>query len=109
MVPWLLEFLPRRTTLHIDLLIAALVRQTTVLITASGAWASLANVASQVFLDLVAKVKDRGVGNALIADIFEMVLPSYDKAALRGSSTAISTNRKWSLKTCWWRPRFQVF
>lgn len=97
MVSLLWVFLSRCTTLDINLLIDAIVRQTTVLLaqlaTASGTRASVANVANQVFLDLVAELKDRGVGNKVIADMFGMVLRSYHKKVRRLSESATDKGR----------------
>ncbi len=57
-----------------DLLIDSIVRQTTVLIaqlaTATGGRAPLAHTANQVFTDLIRELKEQGVGNKVIADMF---------------------------------------
>jgi hypothetical protein len=63
------------------LLIDAVVRQTTVLIaqlaTSGGGRAQLAHTANQVFLDLVSALKEQGLGNKVIADMFGMALRTY--------------------------------
>jgi hypothetical protein len=68
-------------------LIDAVVRQTTVLLahlaTASGQRATLASVANQVFADLVRELKQQGLGNKLIADMFGMALRAYHKKVAR--------------------------
>jgi hypothetical protein len=63
------------------LLIDAIVRQTTVLIaqlaTTGGGRAQLAHTANQVFVDLVAALREQGIGNKVIADMFGMALRTY--------------------------------
>ena len=67
--------------MSIPLLVAALVRQTTVLIaqvaTAGGVRAPLAQVADQVFLDLVRELERQGVSRKVSADMFGMGLRSF--------------------------------
>jgi len=67
--------------MNINLLIDSIVRQTTVLIahlaTAAGARATLANTANRVFLDLVRELKEQGLGNKVIADMFGLTLRTY--------------------------------
>jgi hypothetical protein len=80
-------------------LIDAIVRQTTILIaqlaTASGGRPSLAHTANQVFANLVRELREQGVGNKLIADMFGMALRTYhDKVKRLGES---STERGRSL------------
>jgi hypothetical protein len=78
---------------NVNLLIDAIVRQTTVLVaqlaTAAGARAQLAHTANQVFLDLVYELKDQGLGNKVIADMFGLTLRTYHNkiARLAESST----------------------
>ncbi|HEX2880902.1 MAG TPA: hypothetical protein VHO25_15325 [Polyangiaceae bacterium] len=64
-----------------NLLIDAVVRQTTVLIaqlaTAAGTRATLAHTANQVFIDLVRELKEQGLGNKVIADMFGLALRTY--------------------------------
>lgn len=63
------------------MLIDAIVRQTTVLIaqlaTAGGGRAQLSHTANQVFLDLASALKEQGLGNKVIADMFGMALRTY--------------------------------
>jgi hypothetical protein len=70
-----------------DLLIDSIVRQTTVLIaqlaTATGGRAKLANTANQVFLDLIRELKEQGLGNKLIADMFGLTLRTYHNRVRR--------------------------
>jgi hypothetical protein len=74
-------------------LIDAVVRQSMVLIatlaTASGHRASLANLANQIFADLVEELREQGLGNRVIADMFGMALRTYQAkmARLAGSET----------------------
>jgi len=78
---------------NVNLLIDAIVRQTTVLVaqlaTAAGSRAQLAHTANQVFLDLVHELKDQGLGNKVIADMFGLNLRTYHNkiARLAESST----------------------
>lgn len=64
--------------MNVNLLIDAIVRQTTVLIaqvaTAAGIRAPLSHMANQVFLDLVRELKEQGLGNKVIADMFGLAL-----------------------------------
>jgi hypothetical protein len=68
-------------------LIQAIVRQTTVLIAqlaTSGGWrAPLAQVASQVFLDLVTELERQGVSRKVSADMFGMGLRTYQRKIRR--------------------------
>ena len=72
--------------MNVNLLIDALVRQTTVLIaqlaTAAGARAQLAHTANQVFMDLVRELKEQGLGNKVIADMFGLSPVSYTHLTL---------------------------
>jgi hypothetical protein len=67
--------------MNINLLIDSLVRQTTVLIahlaTAAGSRAQLSNVANQVFADLIRELKEQGLGNKVIADMFGLSIRNY--------------------------------
>jgi hypothetical protein len=71
----------------IELLIQCIVRQTTVLIaqlaTTGGARAPLAQVANQVFLDLVAELGRQGVGRKVSADMFGLGLRTYQRKIQR--------------------------
>ncbi len=74
-------------TLFID----AIVRQTTVLIaqlaTSAGLRAPLAHTANQVFLDLVRELKEQGLGNKVIADMFGLALSTYHGKVRRMSES----------------------
>ncbi|MGC4068284.1 MAG: hypothetical protein QM784_27270 [Polyangiaceae bacterium] len=71
----------------IELLIQAIVRQTTVLIaqlaTSGGARAPLAQVANQVFLDLVTELERQGVSRKVSADMFGLGLRTYQRKIQR--------------------------
>jgi len=73
------------------LLIHAIVRQTTVLIaalaTASGQRAQLASVANLVFADLVRELREQGLANKVIADMFGMALRTYQRKLARLSTS----------------------
>jgi len=77
--------------MNVTLLIDAIVRQTTILIaelaTASGTRAPLAHTANQVFLDLVHELKEQGLGNKVIADMFGMALRTYHHKVQRLSES----------------------
>ncbi|MDD9945403.1 MAG: hypothetical protein OXU20_30445 [Myxococcales bacterium] len=77
--------------MHAGLLIDSIVRQTTVLIaslaTASGHRTQLAHVANHVFADLVRELRDQGLGNKVIADMFGMALRTYRRRLARLSSS----------------------
>jgi hypothetical protein len=79
------------------LLIDAIVRQTTVLIaqlaTSGGGRAQLAHTANQVFLDLVAGLKEQGIGNKVIADMFGMALRTYQTKLQRLSESRTDRGR----------------
>ncbi len=67
--------------MNVNLLIDAVVRQTTVLVaqlaTAAGTRATMAYTANQVFIDLVRELKEQGLGNKVIADMFGLALRTY--------------------------------
>lgn len=67
--------------MNVDVLIDSIVRQTTVLIaqlgTSAGGRASLTHVANQVFLDLVRELRQQGLSNKVIADMFGLALRTY--------------------------------
>lgn len=71
----------------IDLLIQAIVRQTTILIaqlaTARGVRAPLAQVANRVFLDLVAELERQRVSRKVSADMFGLGLRTYRRKIQR--------------------------
>ncbi len=76
-----------------QLLIDAIVRQTTVLIarlsTTDGVRSPLSNVANEVFVGLVQELEHQGVGKKVIADMFGLALRSYRQKVqrLRESAT----------------------
>jgi hypothetical protein len=78
--------------MNIQLLIDSIVRQTTVLIaqlaTAGGVRAPLANVASQVFLDLSRELDNQGVSRKVSADMFGMALRTYQRKVSRMRESA---------------------
>jgi len=83
----------------IDLLIQSIVRQTTLLIaqlaTSGGTRAPLAQVANQVFLDLVSELERQGVSRKVCADMFGLGLRTYQRKIQR--LTESSTDRGRSL------------
>lgn len=87
------RFGPKRKAqrVNITILVDAIVHQTTVLIaqlaTAAGARASLSQTANQVFLDLVQELKEQGLGNKLIADMFGLTLRTYHNKMRRLSES----------------------
>ena len=78
--------------MNTTLLIEALVRQTMVLIatlaTSTGNRTPLARLADQVFADLVAELKARGLGNKVIADMFGMAMRTYHYRMARLAESA---------------------
>lgn len=83
--------------MNVNLLIDAIVRQTTVLIaqlaTAAGARAPLAHTANQVFMDLVQELKEQGLGNKVIADMFGLTLRTYHNKIARLSESSTDRGR----------------
>jgi DNA-binding MarR family transcriptional regulator len=81
----------------IELLINAIVRQTTILIaqlaTAKGVRAPLAQVANQVFLDLVAELERQGVSRKVSADMFGLGLRTYRRKIQRLSESSTERGR----------------
>lgn len=77
-----------------QVLIDALVRQTTVLIarlsTAEGARSPLGHIANEVFTGLVAELESQGVSKKVIADMFGMALRSYRQKVQRLGESATS-------------------
>jgi hypothetical protein len=71
----------------LELLIRSIVRQTTVLIaqlaTAGGARAPLAQIADQVFLELVRELERQGVSRRVSADMFGLGLRTYQRKIQR--------------------------
>lgn len=89
--------------MNINLLIDAVVRQTTVLIahlaTATGTRAPLAHVANQIFLDLVQELRRQGLGRKVIADMFGMALRTYHGRVQRLS---VSPRARGAPLSPWW-------
>jgi hypothetical protein len=83
--------------MSIELLVAALVRQTTVLIaqvaTTGGVRAPLAQVANQVFLDLVRELERQGISRKVSADMFGMGLRSYLRRIQRLAESSTERGR----------------
>jgi hypothetical protein len=81
----------------IDLLIQAIVRQTTILIaqlaTARGVRAPLAQVANQVFLELVAELERQRVSRKVSADMFGLGLRTYRRKIQRLSEGSTERGR----------------
>jgi hypothetical protein len=81
----------------IELLIHAIVRQTTILIaqiaTSRGARAPLAQIANQVFLDLVAELERQGVSRKVSADMFGLGLRTYRRKIQRLSESSTERGR----------------
>src|SRR5688572_22501438 len=81
----------------LELLIHSIVRQTTILIaklaTAGGARAPLAQVADQVFLDLVQELEREGVSRRVSADMFGLGLRTYQRKIQRLSESRTDRGR----------------
>ena len=81
----------------VDLLIHAIVRQTTILIaqlaTSRGLRAPLATVANQVFLDLVGELERQRVSRKVSADMFGLGLRTYRRKIQRLSASATERGR----------------
>ena len=81
----------------LELLIHAVVRQTTILIaqlaTSRGVRAPLASVANQVFLDLVAELERQRVSRKVSADMFGLGLRTYRRKIQRLSASATESTR----------------
>jgi hypothetical protein len=77
-----------------QVLIDAIVRQTTILIarlsTAEGARSPLGHIANEVFTGLVAELENQGVSKKVIADMFGMALRSYRQKVQRLGESATS-------------------
>jgi hypothetical protein len=82
---------------NVNLLIDAMVRQTTVLIaqlaTTAGARAPLAHTANSVFLDLARELKQQGLGTRVISDMFGMTLRAYQAKVTRLSESGTDRGR----------------
>lgn len=86
--------------MNITNLIDAMVRQTSVLLaqlaTQGGGRAQLANTANQVFLDLVAALREQGLGSRVIADMFGLALRTYqDRVRKLSESRTIRGKSLW--------------
>ncbi len=81
----------------VELLIQAIVRQTTILIaqlaTLGGGRAPLAQVANQVFLDLVRELERQGVSRKVSADMFGLGLRTYRRKIQRLSESSTERGR----------------
>lgn len=81
----------------LELLIHAVVRQTTILIaqlaTARGIRAPLAHIANQVFLDLVTELERQGVSRKVSADMFGLGLRTYRRKIQRLSESSTERGR----------------
>jgi hypothetical protein len=87
--------------MDVTVLIDAIFRQTTVLIaqlaTSAGSRAQLAHTANQVFVDLVRELKEQGLGNKVIADMFGMALRTYHAKVRRlGESSTFRGRSLWA-------------
>jgi hypothetical protein len=82
---------------NVNLLIDAMVRQTTVLIaqmaTTAGARAPLAHTANRVFLDLTKELKQQGLGTRVISDMFGLSLRAYHAKVARLSESGTERGR----------------
>ncbi len=78
--------------MNVEVLIDAIVRQTTVLLaqlaTAAGARTPMAHTANQVFVDLTRELRTQGMTHAVIADMFGLALRTYHKKIQRLSESA---------------------
>lgn len=83
--------------MNVQVLIDAIVRQTTVLIaqlaTSGGVRAPLAHVANDVFLDLAREIERQGVSRKVSADMFGMALRAYLKKIQRLSESNTARGR----------------
>jgi hypothetical protein len=84
-----------------QLLIDAIVRQTTVLVarlsTAEGVRSPLGHIANEVFVGLVSELESQGVSKKVIADMFGMALRSYRQKVQRlGESATTRGVTLWS-------------
>ena len=83
--------------MNTQLLIDAIVRQTTILIaqlaTAGGARTPLSDVASQVFADLTRELQRQGVSRKVAADMFGMALRTYRRKVQRLAESQTAPGR----------------
>lgn len=94
--------IPASHSLRVEIgtLIDAIVRQTTVLIaqlaTSGGERAQLTNTANQLFVDLAKALREQGLGNKAIADMFGMALRTYHAKLRRlGESQTVRGRTLW--------------
>jgi hypothetical protein len=96
-LPGLEAAVQKKGVMDAAVLIDAVVRQTTVLIaqlaTSVGSRAPLAHTANQVFVDLVRELKEQGLGNKVIADMFGMALRTYHAKVQRLSESSTFRGR----------------
>jgi len=87
----------RTDTVNANLLIDSIVRQTTILIahlvTATGTCSPLAHTANQIFADLVRELREQGLGNRIIADMFGLSLRTYHNRVRRMSESNTERGR----------------
>ncbi len=83
--------------MNLRLLIDGIVQQTTILIaqlsTASGARSPLSHVADQVFFELAREIESQGVKKHVAADMFGLVLRSYQKKMQRLAQSSSMRDR----------------
>ena len=83
--------------MNVRLLVDGIVRQTTILIaqlsTASGVRSPLAHVADQIFFDLAREIEAQGVKKHVAADMFGLVLRSYQKKMQRLAQSSSMRDR----------------
>lgn len=99
--------------MNIELLIHAIVRQTTILIaqlaTSRGVRAPLAQVANQVFLELVSELERQGVSRKVSADMFGLGLRTYRRKIQRMSESSTDRGRSlWEVVLEYLRARKMV-
>lgn len=87
--------------MNTQLLIDAVVRQTTILIaqlaTSGGSRTPLADVANQIFADLARELHRQGVTRKVAADMFGMALRTYRRKVQRlAESQTVSGRSLWS-------------
>jgi len=82
---------------NVNLLIDAIVRQTTVLIaelaTSRGLRAPLAHIADQVFIELTRELDSQGISRKVTADMFGMALRTYQRKVQRLEESATDRGR----------------
>lgn len=77
--------------MNVNVLIDSVVRQTTILIaqlaTSVGGRAPLTHIANQVFVDLTKELRQQGLGQKVIADMYGMALRTYHDKVRRLSES----------------------